>query len=330
MRVMVVMQLLPAPSYIQDATDQIRRSKRRIAVLAMVIADHPATHEFFQAVLEAARRGVEVHVAGDIFTYGEVSGSFLPIRYYSPPARSTSHMVKLLKRAGVHFQWLGRSQISILSGRTHSKWCIVDDVVYTFGGVNLFETSITDFVDYMFKVRSPILTDRLFAEHLQIERVNRTGGLVRSHQFDIGNDHILVDGGIFGDSIIYRRALDLAESAQRIRYVSQYPPIGRLARLIYEKQDGLYFNEPKNTSPLNRMIIRISMFRNRLQTQYRGPAYLHAKFIIFYMADGTRVALTGSHNFNFGSVALGTREIALETRQASIIDQLESFLETKI
>ena len=44
------------------------------------------------------------------------------------------------------------------------------------------------------------------------------------------------------------------------------------------------------------------------------------------MPDGQKVAITGSHNFMFGSGAMGTREIALETTDHHIIRQLESFL----
>jgi cardiolipin synthase len=44
------------------------------------------------------------------------------------------------------------------------------------------------------------------------------------------------------------------------------------------------------------------------------------------MADGSKVAITGSHNFASGGVWLGTREIALETRDPHIIEQLEQFV----
>lgn len=323
---MTAMQLLTAKDFVDDATQQIREAKTRIAVVAMVIADNPATHDFFSALLDAARRGVKVHVAGDIFTFGEVSGSFLPIRYFSKPSRNTANMSKRLREAGVKFQWLGRSHMTIVSGRTHSKWCVVDDISYTFGGVNLYEDGVTKNIDYMFKVRSPKLSEALFNEHLRLEKNDRSGRLQKSRQFDLGSDHVLIDGGIFGNSIIYRRACDLATSASSIIYVSQYPPVGKLSRLITEKQHTLYFNRPKNASFVNRLVIRLSMLRSKIKTEYRKRRYLHAKCLIFYMPDGSRVALTGSHNFNYSGVLLGTREIALETRSNDVIDQLESFI----
>lgn len=318
--------LLPAKDFIVDATEQIRSAKKRIAVLAMVVADNPVTHDFFEALLDAAKRGVTVHVAADIFTYGEVSGSFLPIRYYSKPGRVTTNMGKRLREAGVKFRWLGRSHMILASGRTHSKWCIVDDISYTFGGVNLYQEGIEKNIDYMFRVSSPKLSEILFNEHLQLEKNDRFGRLQKSRQFDLGNDHVLIDGGILGNSIIYRRACDLASSARSVVYVSQYPPIGKLCRLITEKEHTLYFNQPKNAGLVNRIVIRLSMIRSNIKTSYRRRRYLHAKCLIFYMPDGSRVALTGSHNFNYSGVLLGTREIALETRSNAIIDQLESFV----
>ena len=327
---MTTMKLLPAKEFIVDATKRIRSAEKRIAVLAMVVADHPSTHDFFEALFDAARRGVDVHVAADIFTYGEVSGSFLPIRYYSKKSRNTTSMSKRLREAGVKFHWLGRSHTTIISGRTHSKWCVVDDISYTFGGVNLYQEGIEKNVDYMFKVSSAKLSESLFNEHIRLERADRSGRLQKSRQFDDNNNHILIDGGIFGNSIIYHRACDLASSAKSIVFVSQYPPTSKLARLILEKSHKLYFNRPKNASFVNRFVIRASMFRSNVQTSYRRQRYLHAKCLIFYMPDGSRVAITGSHNFNFTGVVLGTREIALETRDSAIIDQLEAFIRTEI
>jgi len=61
------------------------------------------------------------------------------------------------------------------------------------------------------------------------------------------------------------------------------------------------------------------------KTRYKKEPYLHAKFIIFTMEDGSKVAITGSHNFAYTGVLFGTREIALETTDPNVIEQLESF-----
>jgi len=322
-------ELLTPSQYIEDATQAIHDAKHRVMVLTMVLADHEATHEFIDALLLAARRGVEVSVAADVFTYGEVNGSFLPLRYNSKPAKHVTSLGKLLRDAGVRFTWLSRSHMTIFSGRTHSKWTVVDDTVYSFGGINVYQQGIEN-VDYMFKVASATLADRLAVEYKRVVRADRTGQLYRSRQFDHVGDHVLIDGGILGNSIIYRRACDLAASASSVLFVSQYPPTGKLTHLFRAKEYKLYFNRPSQAAWLNRLVINWGIWRSQLKNNYRRRKYLHAKFIIFTMPDGSKVALTGSHNFNYGGVVLGAREIALETRNLQIIEQLEQFARREV
>jgi cardiolipin synthase len=329
MRTMSTFTLLLPRDYVADATKHIETAKERVVLLAMVVAQGPDTQGLVDAILDAARRGVKVYVAADVFTYGELNGTFLRNIYFSKKARAVTNMGKLLRDAGVKFQWLGRAQMLIFSGRTHSKWCVIDDIVYTFGGVNMYQKGVEN-VDYMFKTTSKQLADKIVAEHMNLQRADKTGKLYKSHQFDSGSDHVLVDCGIIGNSIIYQHACDLATSATSIVYVSQYPPAGKLLRRIEGKQAALYFNEPKSADFLNSILIRITKYLGGVTSNYRKKAYLHAKFMIFYMPDGSRVAITGSHNFSYVGVMMGTREIALETRNAKVIDQLEGFLKKRV
>jgi len=92
----------------------------------------------------------------------------------------------------------------------------------------------------------------------------------------------------------------------------------------------MWFNPPRNASRFNRALISASMAITRHQTLYRKRQYLHAKVIVFYMESGKRVAITGSHNFVRGGVTLGTREIALQTENSLVIDQIETFIEDRV
>jgi len=323
-------KLLENSDYIVDATRAITKAKKRVLVLAMVIADHPATHDFIEALLDAAKRGVKVSVAADVFTYGEVNGSFLPLLYFNSGPRKANQMVKTMRRAGVRFQWLGRTRTTIFNGRTHTKWTIIDDTVYSFGGVNIYQDGVSSHSDYMLKITDSNLAERMALEHKRILDIDRGGRLYRSHQFDIDGDHVLIDGGINGNSIIYRRACDLAASAKSIIFVSQYPPTGKLSKIFRKHHAKLYFNRPELASYLNRIVIKYGMKRSNLKSSYTRNRYIHAKFMIFTMPDGSKVALTGSHNFNYSGVALGTREIALESRNPAVIEQLEGFFNRSI
>lgn len=323
------MKLISPTQYVRDATEAVNQATTRVYLLTMVIADHQAIHPLISALEAAAKRGVKVVVAADIFTFGEVSGGFLPFRYYSHGGRATNQMVKRLKRSGVEFHWLGRARVTVFSGRTHSKWCVVDDTVFTFGGVNLYEEGVQH-IDYMLTGVDAKLADRIVEEQIRIQKAENSSRNYHSVAVEHGDMTVLIDGGIIGQSVIYRRAVELAEKATAITFVSQYCPTSKLAHIFKRKNVTLYFNRPLQADGLNRIVIRFSQFMSGLKTSYTKPRYLHAKCIVYTFEDGSKAAITGSHNFAYTGVLLGTREIALETHDPEIIAQLESFIEKEV
>lgn len=326
---MSLVKLISPTQYIKEATAAVEKAKTRVYLMSMVIADHEATHPLIAAIEAAALRGVEVVAAADIFTYGEVGGGFLPFRYYSHSARETNRMVKKLKKSGVKFHWLGRGRITLYHGRTHSKWCVVDDTLFTFGGVNLYDEGVQN-IDYMFRHEDAKLADRIVDEQKRVQKAELRSSNYPSVAHEHGDMNVLIDGGIIGQSVIYRRAVELAEKASSITFVSQYCPTGKLSRILQKKPTTLYFNRPLQADGLNRIVIRIGQFASGLKTSYTKARYLHAKCIIFTFEDGSKAAITGSHNFAYTGVLLGTREIALETRDPRIITQLETFIEKEV
>lgn len=321
--------LISPQEYITLASQAIRTATTRVYLLSMVLANHENTKELISALEEAAARGVTVVVAADVFTYGEVSGGFLPVRYYSKGTKETKLMTKAFKKSGVRFSWLGRNRATIFNGRTHNKWCIVDNTIFSFGGVNLYDNGIKN-TDYMLSLVDETLADRLVAEQKRIQTAERRAANYSSVAYEHNGDTILFDGGIIGQSVIYRRACELAEEATSITFVSQYCPTGRLARILKRKPTVLYYNRPSQAPGLNKAAIAVSQFFSGLKTSYSRVSYLHAKCIIFTMADGSKVALSGSHNFAYTGVLLGTREVALETKKPNIIAQLESFIANSV
>ena len=319
------MQLVLPPDYVKQATELVSKAEKRVYLISMVIADHPATHELIAAIEAAAKRGVTVVVTADIFTFGEVSGGFLPLKYYSPGVKDVNLMVKTLKAAGVKFLWLGRSRVTLWSGRTHTKWCVIDDTCFVFGGVNMYQGGVSENADYMFRLENTRLADRLVHEQNRIGKAERTSTNYPSVTYELEGNSVLFDGGIVAHSVIYRRACELAKESTHILFVSQYCPTGKLARIFKQKSTELYFNRPEQADTLNKTLIRMSMLTSGFKSLYKKEPYLHAKFIIFTMEDGSKVAITGSHNFAYTGVLFGTREIALETSDTKIISQLESF-----
>lgn len=321
--------LLPV-DYIATATEHINKAKERVSFICMMIADDIGTSALIDALADAAKRGVDVTVAADVFTYGELGGHFIPFKYYTKRSRTTTAMAKELTRAGVKFTWLGRFSTTPFTGRTHSKCLVVDDTVYSFGGVNLDDIGISN-TDYMFRFKDPQLALEINDYIHRVIEADRKHFAYRSHDFSYGKTgRVLLDGGFQGDSIIYRHACRLSREADKILFVSQYCPSGKLGHILKEKNAQLYFNNPSNATFWNRFIIRGNMLLSGHKTMYSKSTYLHAKFMIFTMPDGTKVALTGSHNFMPASVIFGTREIALETRDKKVIAQLEAFFKSYV
>jgi len=321
--------LLLPHDYVADATRLIRQARRHVYFMCLIVRDDVETADLIEALKEAARRGVKVDVAADAFTYGDMGGIFVPLSYRGKRRRESSHLAMTLTEAGARFTWLGTLRWRPFRGRTHIKFCVVDDVVFSFGGVNLYDKGVRN-VDYMFKVEDAVLARRLGKVYKILRKSSLRKRSHRSFSIRFGPSQVLVDAGRAHDSIIYERACALASRSERIVLVSQYCPDGRLGRLLRRIPHEMYFNPPANASGLNALMIRIGMLISRNRTLYRRPEYLHAKCLIFDLGDGSKAAITGSHNFASGGVRLGTREIALYTTDPAVIDQLERFIDEQV
>lgn len=319
--------LLTGDAYARDLVKSINKAKARILLLTTIMRDDdPRSHDIVEALIAAAERNVEISICVDTFTYLEPKEFILrfPKRQ---PARAVQ-AVKLerrLKKHGIKFHWLGQRASLLITGRTHSKWSIVDDVVYSFGGVNLDNESFNN-TDYLIRFHDANLADHLAGEQSRIRKADQRGGALRSHIRPIDNQtKLLVDGGLLIDSVIYRRACELAKTSKRAVFVSQYCPTGNLNRQLKRQNAKLYFNHWRQAFWVNRLLITLGTLTAKQDTLYKRSNYLHAKFIIFTMPDKSQVAISGSHNFMYGSGAIGTKEVAIETTDPRLIKQLTDF-----
>jgi cardiolipin synthase len=324
-------KLLLPTEYTEDLVRSIDAATERIDIIALVVSEDEMTHDIIEALCRAGRRGVHVSIGLDTyFTFKELAGTASRWAYFRDQVRSMKATRKKLQKHGIKVRWLGQFGATFFSRRTHIKWSIVDNVVYSFGGINLYAEGLHN-NDFFLRREHPKLAERLASEHDTVINTDKAGVSYPSHHFSIDNDRILIDGGRMFDSIIYRTACDLAKQAERIVYVSQYCPTGKLSRILKSKDTQYYFNNWRNAEDsLNSILILASSTFHRIKTSYQKKSYLHAKFVLFYMSDGSVQAITGSHNFVASGGTLGTREIALLTSDGSVIRQLENFLQTQI
>ena len=318
-------QLLIAREYLEEAVRAVNAAKTHINLLTMVMANDDVTEPLIDALCAAAERGVTVNVAVDIFAYAEIGGHLRFHTKVSPQVRPVSQLETRLKASGAKFLWLGQYSLSIFSGRTHSKWLIVDDTLYSFGGVNLFKRGINH-ADFMLKVHDAKLARTLSHEQQRIAVADRHESVYRSRSLPTAYGTLMIDGGLFGESLIYRRVCALTRQAKRVTYVSQYCPTGTLGRLLKRTDSRLYFNPWNKARSFDQLLIRLGGRLSGHTTAYEHTPYLHAKFMLFELTDGQMVAICGSHNFSHAGVWLGTREIALETQSPDILQQLQRFL----
>jgi len=325
-------KLFASGDYTPEVVKSIRNARHEIAIIVTTFrSDDERSEAIIEALCKAADRGVAISIYADTFTYLEPKEFIL----FSPkrqPSRAVQAMrlERRLKRHGIQFHWLGRKANIILTGRTHTKWIVVDDIVYSFGGLNLDNESLTN-IDYMFKIHDGKLAETILAEHVRIRRADQGGAGIRNHTYKLDElTDVLFDGGLIGSSLIYRRTAALAKQAEHITLVSQYCPTGPLTRILKAKRATVYYNHWRNASSVNRALIGLGMLSAKSTTAYKHDTYLHAKFAIFTMPSGGKVAISGSHNFMFGSGVVGTREVALETADPRIIQQLEKFCERYI
>lgn len=325
-------KLIKANVYARELASAINSARQEVAIIATTLrTNDDRSQAIVDALCAAADRGVTVSVYADTITYLEPKEFLLrsPKRH---PARAFNalRLERKLKSHGIQFNWLGRKANIIITGRTHTKWAIIDDVVYSFGGVNLDSESFSN-VDYMLRIHDARLSELLLTEHVRIRRSDKGGSGIRNHTIQLDDQtNILLDGGLIGSSLIYRRACILALQATYITLVSQYCPTGPLNHILKLKHAKLYYNHWRKASWANRVMISFGMITSKSPTAYTHETYLHAKFAIFTMPDGKKVAISGSHNFMHGSGIAGTREIAIETSDPRIISQLEKFYDTNV
>ena len=322
-------ELIKANDFIARVSKDISRAKKRVWVMSMIVNEDASTQPFFDELMRAAERGIDVKFAADTFTFMELSGRMGAGKAFVGRVRGVARLRRKLGQANIHFDWLGGYAYTFFTGRTHVKWVVIDDVVYSFGGINLYDLGLAS-ADLFLRLQDTKLADRLVDEHLRIINANRREYSYRSHYFKTANGNVLIDGGFIGDSLIYDRACHLAEKSTRIICVSQYCPTGKLSKLLRERETELYFSSEDHASLMNRLVIWLGTRVSGLRSQYRRDRYIHAKYIIFYLSDGTRAAITGSHNFVKEGEYLGTKEIALETRSDVIIDLLEAYTRDEI
>jgi len=147
----------------EDMLAAIRGARRRVLFESYIVKDDRVGHEFKQALIEAAHRGVEVYVIYDGFANLVVARSF----FRFPDS------VKVLRypafRPGVLLMNVRKS------GRDHRKILTVDGEVGFVGGYNVGSVYATEWRDTHLRVSGPAVweLENAFVDFWNMNRLSR-------------------------------------------------------------------------------------------------------------------------------------------------------------
>lgn len=317
--------LLSTVEYYDHLLKAVEKAKHTINLASLDLIYDTKTKTLFDAVESAQKRGVRVSISADTLTFNELMGrSIGPITPTHKSSQETRDFASRIRREGGDFTWLGRMLVlNSYKGRNHEKWSVIDDDIFCFGGINLYDAGLAN-TDFMLHLKDASTARLLREEHQKIiESQYSYPGI--SHQID-EKSFLYIDSAEPYGSAVYRRACDISKDAVSALYVSQFYPTGELGANLEKISTTYYTNRPEQmANRLTKFFMLFDKFRSKIENQYTRKSYLHAKFIIFTMEDGSKIVITGSHNFSFAGVRFGTIEVALETRDESVISQIESF-----
>lgn len=316
--------------FLADFLSEITRAKRRVWAKVMLIEQGHEPDLIAHALEQSARRGIDTQLVVDNFSLMSSNKRLLNMKMF----------IQFIE-AGVNITFTNPPRIenSIpmignLIGRNHQKMFIIDDVAW-LGGLNL---AAGDFgaLDFEVKVTKPEIVDKLAGE-FERKTMSRP-----SKDYQINCDDqtsIIIDVGNPSQSLIFDTAIDLVNGAERsIHNISILLPSGKfLAALNNARKRGVEVNivataDPKKMAAKPFQILQmVSKATMKAQTILhlvdKGvsiiyyPGLVHAKFLTV----DENTAMIGSHNLSGMGVFVGTAEIALLSKDPTLVHNLEEF-----
>lgn len=319
--------LTPAAAYYDALITGIPKAQKRVIIHAMTIWWGPRTEQLVPLLIDAARRGVEVRLVGDRYSKFQATVPRLA-RTPAPTWRHTHAVNQHLRQNNVHVTYIGKVGLNPYRNRCHSKITLIDDHIYTFGGVNFTDDSFENH-DNMLAVQDTLLADDLYQLVRSIEQDPVTPLPDLRKPLDEINT-LLFDGGTPGVSAIYETACEVVAQAKKVYFVSQMSPSGKLAELITAIDNECYMIKPSQAEMPANLDLMWDMHRYKIKNYYTGTRFIHAKLILTEGRDGSKHVISGSNNFSWRGVKYGTKEIALHSTDPHLWQDFYDFLHKEI
>lgn len=332
--------LLQTPlEFLEDFIENIDKAKESVCIQSMNFEAGKVLIQLSEALIKASLRGVIISIhrdwVADVYVHGDIP--ILPIRnpqkkaYADRVHAQNRALADKLTEAGVRITVINTPSFPFslfpIKGRNHIKMYIVDKKTAWVGGVNLLDQGFHN-VDIMVKYTDSEIIVPLYE---QFEKKEKGG---KDYEISCTKDTtMIIDGGIQGQSLIYRNALQMVRNTNRtIIFMSQFLPDAFLLHEMLKKAKSgctvTIITSPTSATAFSTYPQKISYIYFLLKLKLNPKINLihlkekvHAKLLL---VDGQE-AMFGSHNMTLVGVILGTAEIMMRTKQLDLITQLTQF-----
>lgn len=329
-------QLLTTREYFDALIVGVQAAKAGDRILLMTMTFdtiEPTIDILVRELLRAARRGAQVTLAVDAHSFmvdkNHFPGPLAPRRklpkklprYFQNKLRALEALQAIPTGHAVILNQPSTSFSLPIAGRSHIKIAIINDQVF-MGGCNLQGESQTDM---MISWQSKHSADSLYIIMREIIRGQHVGRVLaqtdRALRLD-DSTKILLDSGARGQSLIFKEAMELIDSAKDWLVITcQFFPNSITANHLLQAVNRgvdvqVVFAHPSHHGLIGGLGQHVSILRERARLPKilfkhaltRNDPMLHAKLIA---CDAGM--MIGSHNYVRAGVILGTAEIALKS-----------------
>lgn len=210
---------------------------------------------------------------------------------------------------------------------------IIDDTAFV-GDIHNFVSK--DQPGIMVKLNDPSLVEGLADIHRAAER-GRGGQDYEVVATD--GTSLMVDAGNLGESLILNRAGLMVDSAQQsVRITSQHTPDGKILKNLQAAQDrgvavSAFVADPRKvTRPLSRFFDTRSqlLFKRQGFTTpvFEFPGWIHSNVLLIDEDLPSAVSIVGTRCFSGTLADWGTQEVALQSQNPGLLQQLQEYVQT--
>ncbi len=324
--------------FLADFLATAKKAKKRVWLQSMNYDPSPETQAIEEVICERARAGVDVRMNIDWVSERFFQHSFDSFPDLNPLPNSKRKVFNQRRQASLNRIRQAGGQVVItnrpsalksffpIAGRNHIKMYIVDDLVW-MGGVNLVRDGFS-IVDGMVKTDHVKFMEALTTQFFQVNELRPIEHYaVEIHE----NLELIVDNGQVGKSLIYDKANQAIESAQKeIQLYSQIMPTGKLMdNLLQKSKQGvpvtfITSNEDDDVFSTFPQIAFYKAFRLKIRKNpHFKLQHLHKKLHLKLLIIDHKEFFFGSHNLSQVGVQLGTEEIMIHGTDEKMVKQFE-------